>query len=125
MSDNTSKIEAQRSSNFEILRILLILFVIVLHYNNPERHGTFYYVESMSMINKIFLYTVHSFTLCAVDAFFCLSGFFLSKKNEVSTSKIVHLFTIFIAYRILTYLPVALFRHTFSISDFFLLFYSR
>lgn len=49
----------------------------------------------------------------------CCRCFFSVKKNEVSTSKIVHLFTIFIAYRILTYLPVALFRHTFSISDFF------
>ena len=81
MSDNTSKIGAQRSSNFEILRVLLILFVLVLHYNNTVRHGAFYYVESMSMINKIFLYTVHSFTLCAVDAFFLFIRLFFCQKK--------------------------------------------
>ena len=52
MSDKTSKIEVQRSSNFEILRILLILFVIVLHYNASSRHGAFLFIESATTINR-------------------------------------------------------------------------
>ena len=114
MTEKNSNIEKQRSSNFEILRILLILFVIVLHYNDSSRHGAFSFIESATTINRLFLYSVESFTLCAVNAFFCLSGFFLSRKNEVSTNKIIHLFTILFAFNVFTYLLVAIPHHTFT-----------
>lgn len=116
MSDKTSKIEVQRSSNFEILRILLILFVIVLHYNDSSRHGAFLFIESATTINRLFLYCVESFALCAVNAFLCLSGFFLSRKNEVSTSKIIHLFTVLFAFNLFTYLLSAVPHHTLSLA---------
>lgn len=116
MSDKTSKIEVQRSSNFEILRILLILFVIVIHYNDTTLHGAFSFIESATATNRFFLYSVESFSVCAVNAFLCLSGFFLSRKNEVNTSKIIHLFVILFAYRFFSYLIVAIPHHTLSIT---------
>lgn len=115
MSENISKMDVKRSSNFEVLRIVLIIFVIVLHYNDSSRHGAFSFVESATVINRFFLYSVESFSLCAVNAFVCLSGFFLSRKNEVNTSKIIHLFVILFAYHIFTYLPGAITHHTLSI----------
>lgn len=116
MSDEISKIEVKRSSNFELLRILLILFVIVLHYNDSSRHGAFSFIESTTTINRFFLYSVESLSLCAVNAFLCLSGFFLSRKNEVSISKIIHLFVILFSYRIFTYLLAAIPHHTFQLT---------
>lgn len=116
MSVKNSKIEVQRSSNFEILRILLILFVIVLHYNDPGRYGAFSFISNATAINRFFLYSAESFSICAVNAFLCLSGFFLSRKNEVSTSKIVHLFVILFSYRIFSYLLTSIPNHTLSLA---------
>ena len=105
----------QRSSNFELLRILLIIFVVILHYNDSSRHGAFSFIDQATSLNKFFLYSMESLTLCAVNGFLCLSGYFLSKKDNVNIRKIIHLFTILFAYRVLTYLPAAIMHGSLSL----------
>ena len=105
-----------RSSNFELLRILLIVFVIVLHYNDSSRLGAFSFIENASNLNRVFLYGMESFSLCAVNAFLCLSVYFLLNKSNVCVRKIVHIFTILFAYKFFSYLPSAISHHSLSIN---------
>ena len=108
-----------RSSNFELLRIVLILFVVVLHYNDASRQGAFSFIENASTLNKFFLYAIESFSLCAVNAFLCLSGYFLSNKNSVNVRKIIHIFTILFAFRFFSYMPGAIAHRGISINGIF------
>lgn len=108
----------KRASNFELLRILLIIFVIALHYNDSSRQGAFFFIENASILNKFFLYSMESLSLCAVNTFLCLSGFFLSGKDFVNVRKIIHIFTILFAYRIFSYLPWAITHHNLSLIGF-------
>lgn len=105
-----------RSSNFELLRILLIVFVIVLHYNDSSRQGAFSFIENATTLNKFFLYALESLSLCAVNAFLCLSGYFLSNRNNVNVRKIIHVFTVLIAFRLFSYLLGAFVHHNISLS---------
>lgn len=110
--------EKKRFSNFELLRVLLILFVIILHYNDSSRHGAFSFIESASFANKMFLYGIESFTICAVNAFVCLSGYFLSGKKEVNVRKIYHLFLILFSYNVFRYVLSSVIHHDFSVKGF-------
>ncbi len=106
-----------RSSNFELLRIILILFVIVLHYNDTSRQGAFTFIENASNLNKLFLYGAESLSLCAVNAFLCLSGYFLSNRNNVNVRKIIHIFTVLFAFKLIVYLLGAAAHHNITISE--------
>lgn len=107
-----------RSSNFELLRIILILFVIALHYNSPFRHGAFSYVESAPFFNRFFLYSIEALALGAVNTFLCISGYFLCKRDSVNVRKVIYLFTVLIAYKVISYVIGAVTSGSFSIADF-------
>ena len=57
-----------RESNIELLRILAMIGVILLHYNNPSIGGGLSFVNNGS-INYWFLNIVESLFICAVDLF--------------------------------------------------------
>ena len=73
-----------RLSNIELLRILAIMGVIVLHYNNPVIGGGITYAEEGS-INFYILYVLESVFACGVDLFMLISGYFMceSKKRNI------------------------------------------
>ena len=75
----------ERQSNIELLRILSILGVIVLHYNNKTIGGGFQFVTGNSL-NYYFLMILESICICAVDLFMLISGYFscLSKKTVLN-----------------------------------------
>jgi hypothetical protein len=109
-----------RASNFELLRIILILFVLALHYNSPYRHGAFSYIESAPLFNKFFLYSIEALALGAVNTFLCISGYFLSERKSVNVRKVVYLFTVLIAYKALSYLALSIGSGNFTLKNFFL-----
>lgn len=110
----------ERQSNFELLRIILITFVIMLHYNSSV---AFSFINEASFINKAFLYGIESLSLCAVNAFVCLSGFFLHSKSKINIRKIIHLFLILFAFRIFFYIPNSIIHHNFQIKEIILCFF--
>lgn len=110
----------ERQSNFELLRIILIIFVIMLHYNSAV---AFSFINEATFTNKAFLYGIESFSLCAVNAFVCLSGFFLYNKTKINTRKIIHLFLILFAFRIFFYIPNSIVHHNFQIQKIILCFF--
>ena len=70
------QVKKERQSNIELLRILLIIGVIILHYNNKTIGGGFEYVKYESIIFYI-LYILESVFICAVNLFMLISGYFM------------------------------------------------
>lgn len=85
-----STVKAERQSNIELLRILAIMGVIVLHYNNPVIGGGIRYAEEGSA-NFYILYFLESLFICGVDLFMLISGYFLCKSNKRNLWKPVEL----------------------------------
>ena len=70
----------QRIGSFDALRIILSLFVILLHFNNSNGGNALKYTEN-NMIGHEFLLVCESLAICAVNTFMILSGYFLYKKQ--------------------------------------------
>ena len=71
----------QRNSSIEILRILAILGVVVLYYNNSSIGGAFNYIDN-APISKAFLYFIESICIVGVNVFVLITGYYLSTKDE-------------------------------------------
>lgn len=103
-----------RNSNIELLRICAALGVIILHYNNENMGGGFRYVD-MQSINSYLMYFFENVAICAVNVFVLISGFFMSKKREVNTSKAVELIVQVIVFNAAT-LMLRLLANGFALS---------
>lgn len=99
---NTKKVKT-RDSNIELLRILAIMGVILLHYNNANIGGGLKYVEVGSM-NQIILLVLESVFICAVDLFMLITGFFSCTSQKRNLSKVVMLLFQVSVFRIVGYL---------------------
>ena len=62
-----------RDSNIELLRILVTLFVIILHYNNKNNGKAFVYAEALPEQYQI-LVILEMAAICAVNIFVLISG---------------------------------------------------
>lgn len=80
----------ERESNIELLRIISILGVIVLHYNNPQIGGGLKYVIPNS-VNYWILIILESIFICAVNVFIIISGYFLIEKKSRNLWKVIEL----------------------------------
>lgn len=80
------KVKLVRDSNIELARILAIIGVIILHYNNPEIGGAFNYADKGSY-NYYILYFLESISICAVNLFVLISGFFMYKTKSRNLMK--------------------------------------
>lgn len=76
----------KRESNIELLRILTMLGVIILHYNNKSIGGAFEYVDRNSS-NYYLLMSLESIAICAVNLFMLISGFFMCQKKKTIINK--------------------------------------
>lgn len=74
----------ERSSNIELLRILLAMSVIVLHYNNADIGGA---LGIATGINYNLLLVLEGFSICAVNTFVLISGYYLCKSCKRETIK--------------------------------------
>jgi len=80
----------ERLSNFEILRILAIMGVIVLHYNN-RIYGNAFGLTEHNPVNHCMLMILESLCICSVDLFVIISGFFLSSRQKRNGFRIIEL----------------------------------
>lgn len=76
----------ERESNFELLRIISILGVIMLHYINPNMGGGLNYTTKGSL-NYYILILVTSINVCAVNLFILISGYFMCENNTRTIRK--------------------------------------
>lgn len=80
----------KRNSSIELLRIISIMGVVLLHYNNEAMGGGFRYVKDYS-VNQIYLFFIESVFIGAVNLFIMISGYFLSSTQKRSFGKILNL----------------------------------
>lgn len=107
--------KTERSSNFELMRLFLILFVIILHFNNPSRDGAFCYIENAPFSNKCFLFLMESLTICAVNTFVLLSGYFMIRKSTSNIRKVIDLFLTLVMYKFFICVGSEIYHSDFSI----------
>jgi surface polysaccharide O-acyltransferase-like enzyme len=91
--------KSTRDSNIELLRILAIMGVIILHYNNPLAGGGFTYSENYA-INNFVLYWLESLVICAVDLFMLISGYYMCKSEYRNLWKPVELIIQLIIFQV-------------------------
>ena len=88
-----------RNSNIELLRIIAAIMVVMLHYNFSR---AICQVPNGS-VNEIVLYVLESISICAVNVFIMISGYFMvfSKKRRIC--KIAELLLQVIAFKVIVF----------------------
>ncbi|WP_373742695.1 acyltransferase [Jeotgalibaca porci] len=80
-----------RDSNFELLRILSMVMIVVLHIGN---HGLGGYIDIpvfLSGFTEVIYYFIRSLTIIAVSLYVLISGYFLSN-SKFKITKLINLF---------------------------------
>lgn len=97
----------ERQSNIELLRILAIMGVIVLHYNNPVMGGAIAYAKDIKL-NLYVLYILESLFCCGVNLFMLVSGYFMCTTRKRNLWKPVELLVQVMVFREIIYLAQVL-----------------
>ncbi|MCR4766792.1 MAG: acyltransferase [Saccharofermentans sp.] len=92
-----------RKSNIELLRILTMLGVVILHYNNQDIGGGLTYVPQGS-INEVIMYFLECLFIGAVDTFILITGYFLAGKRKSGIFKPVCLLIQVMFFKIILYI---------------------
>ena len=88
----------RRDSNIELLRLVLILMVVLLHFNNDTMGGAFVIVRDIPTDNFI-LHFLESLCICAVNCFMIVSGYFLYTNKTIKFGKVCDILLIVVFYR--------------------------
>lgn len=91
-----------RESNLELLRIIATLFVIILHYNNVGSGGGFLYTAELGYHYQVLL-GFEMMSICAVNIFVMISGFFMCASRKADISKPILLYSEVILFTLLRY----------------------
>ena len=103
-----------RNSNIELLRLVLMLMVILLHFNS-DTQGQAFLITSILPKTNFLLHFFESLSICAVNCFMIVSGFFLLGNKKIKIAKIVDILVIVIFYQYLDYFArVLIFKEIFS-----------
>ena len=98
-----------RKSNFELLRIILIIMIITLHYLNGNMGGALSNTNPHTF-NYYLIHFIESLCIVAVNCFIIITGYFSYKKRSIKISKVIHLFSLCICYGLLIYLGMIIFK---------------
>ena len=91
----------QRNSNIELLRIMSMIGVIILHYNNPGIGGLSQVSDSL---NHFILFVLESISICAVNLFILISGYFLCRSSKRQLIKPIELIIQVIFFSVVLYI---------------------
>ena len=79
-----------RKSNFELLRILAMLMIVIFHIaKHGDIVGQYKYIPLS--INKTWIYILRAFGKLGVNIFVLISGYFLISKTKIKISRIIKL----------------------------------
>lgn len=102
----------KRIASMDVLRIVLTIFVITLHFNNSMGGRAFIYTTN---INYELALIFESFSLCAVNVFLILSGYFLCNRKDRDIIKIILLMGMTMGYGVFFYLIKNILTHSVTI----------
>lgn len=91
-----------RNSSIELLRLVLMFMVVILHFNNGTMGGAFCLVKDRALDNFA-LHFFESLSVCAVNCFMIVSGYFLYANKTVDFGKVVDILLIVVFYRLFDY----------------------
>lgn len=95
-----------RRSNFELLRIISTIMIIVYHF---AFWSAFDYIELEKYpVNYLFLNFLELFGKVGVDIFILISGYFLIEKDDIKVSKVIKLWLQIFFYSLLSYILFSL-----------------
>lgn len=113
--------KTKRNSSIELLRIISMLGVIILHYNNENMGGGFKYVTQGS-VNQLYLYLTENIFVGAVNLFIMISAYFLCKTKKRKLSKVIELIFQVIVFQVIFYFVGMRMGQVFSIKGLLLCF---
>lgn len=114
-----------RDANLDLLRILATLFVIILHYNNTGSGKAFLYTAELGYHYQMLLF-LEVCSICAVNIFVLITGYYQSQSNSISLGKPLTLLAELAVFTILRYIAgCALGNEVFSVSTFLACFLPR
>lgn len=114
MSETT---KLQRDSNIELLRLVLMMMVVLLHFNHDTMGGAFVFARNYPVDNFV-LHFLESLGVCAVNCFMIVSGYFLYTNTKIKFGKVLDILLIVIFYRYIDYFcKVAFADEIFSIKS--------
>lgn len=87
----------KRNYSFDLLKIVLILMVICLHYMNMNMNIGNAIVDSLSM-NGVLSHFIVSFCIIACNVFVMITGYYSNKKKDISIRKFVDLLLEYLFY---------------------------
>lgn len=99
--------KSPRESGIELLRILSAFAVVVLHYNIGGGDALSY---STGVSHELLL-VLESLSICAVDVFIMISGYFLCTTTKRTWDKPIYLFLLLWSIRLLTYFGMCFINH--------------
>lgn len=99
----------KRIASMDVLRTVLTIFVITLHFNNSMGGKAFIYTND---INYELALIFESFSLCAVNIFLILSGYFLCNRKDRNIVKILLLMGMTMGYGVFFYLIKNIITHS-------------
>ncbi|SDB02338.1 acyltransferase [Butyrivibrio sp. INlla16] len=107
-----------RESNIELLRIMSACGVIMLHYNSVKNGG--FAGAADGSINQFILVLLEAFSICAVNVFVLITGYFMCKVNKRDGLKPLSLVMQVLVFALITVLAKRIFLHqSSSIDDLF------
>lgn len=92
----------KRESNYELLRIILMIMVLILHYLAGSIGGALNFTEK-GTINYYIIHYIESLCIIAVNVFIIITGYFMVSKNSIKISKVVKLINIIVFYGVIIF----------------------
>ena len=109
-----------RESGIELLRILSMMGVVLLHYNNRTMGQALALVQE-GTINQYIVYFIENLCVCGVNIYILISGYYMCKTQKRSASKVIELFLQVILFKIAFYfMSVYMGMSIFSLRDLFI-----
>lgn len=91
----------ERSSNFELLRILSMFFIVMHHFSI---HGEFEFSSEKVTLNRLWIQFMYMGGKINVNIFILISGFFLVNSKKLKLSKVLKLELQLITYSIIDFI---------------------
>lgn len=100
----------KKQNNIEILRILLTLMVITVHYNSNSLTGGAFSIVKEGTIGSNLLYFLEALCIVCVNGFILITGYFSYKGKTISLTKMGILLFWVISYNWIEYIVCILLR---------------
>jgi|GEM_PF-2540178 len=102
IDEATPAVKPVRQSGFDLLKIILFIFVVVSHFLNEEMGGGYLYARGNVPVDIVF-HIIGALAGVAVPSFVLISGYFLVHSKTFCLKKVIGLYIMLISYRLICF----------------------